>query len=276
MEHINWYPGHMKKTEERISEHIKLVDVVVELVDARIPCASRNPNLQSRIGHKPNLIVLNKCDLADAEATSEWVDFFRREGKEAVSINALSGSGTRELHRILERLKQERSEAASRRALRLMIVGVPNVGKSSLINRLVGRRSAKTGSKPGVTRGVQWLNAGKGLQILDTPGVLWPKFDDPLTGLHLAFCGVIRDEVLDIATLALSLIERFIKEDIVDLKQHYSLDDEPDTPLSWMESIGKKRGHLQSGGYIDYERTARMVLDEFRSGKLGRITLERP
>lgn len=277
MEQINWYPGHMKKTRELIAANLKMVDVVCELLDARIPLSSRNPIINDLIINKRRIVVLNKSDLADPAITALWKDHFRRESDDVLVMNSVIGSGVKELLKSLERIRDSRNEGQVRkRPLRLMIVGVPNVGKSSLINRLTGKKVARTGNKPGVTRGKQWLNLGADIQLLDTPGILWPKFEDPQTGLNLAFCGSVKDETMDLADLALALITRLSERHYTLLEERYHLKNPTDTPLETMEAIAGSRGYLLSGGRIDYERTARTVLDEFRSGTLGRVTLEYP
>jgi len=277
MEQINWYPGHMKKTRELIAANLKMVDVVCELLDARIPLSSRNPIINDLIINKRKIVVLNKSDLADPAITALWKDHFRRESDDVLVMNSVIGSGVKELLKSLERIRDSRNEGQVRkRPLRLMIVGVPNVGKSSLINRLTGKKGARTGNKPGVTRGKQWLNLGADIQLLDTPGILWPKFEDPQTGLNLAFCGSVKDETMDLADLALALITRLSERHYALLEERYHLKNPTDTPLETMEAIAGSRGYLLSGGRIDYERTARTVLDEFRSGTLGRVTLEYP
>lgn len=277
MEHINWYPGHMKKTRELIQENLKMVDTVIEVIDARIPISSRNPIIDELVRSKQRIIILNKSDLTDPKANELWVEHFKSKGYYVLSMNCMSGSGVPQLMRLLTTLQEEKNEGKIRKKpLRLMIVGVPNVGKSSLINRLTGKKSAKTGNKPGVTRGKQWLNLGNDMQLLDTPGILWPKFEDPKVGLDLAFCGSIRDEVLDIATLALELITVLQERYPELLKERYKLEEIGQVPLETMELIAAKRGFIQSGKRIDYERTGRTIMDEFRAGIIGKITLERP
>ena len=276
MENINWYPGHMKKTRELIRENLKLVDVVVEVVDARIPASSRNPLIHEIIGNKPLIIALNKKDLADDEMSRLWRDHFKQENAEAILINSNSGEGTKELMKILGKMSAQRQPSQAKRPLRLMIVGVPNVGKSSLINRLSGRKSTQTGDRPGVTKGKQWIKLSDGIQLLDTPGILWPKFEDPSTGKNLAFCGSIKDEVMDVPTLGMELIG-YLAENYPDLlKERYKMEEILETPLENMEDIAGRRGCILPGKRIDYERTGRMVLDEFRAGTIGRITLEKP
>ena len=262
----------MKKTRELIAENLKLVDAVIEVCDARIPVSSRNPILGELTRSKPKVVVLNKRDLADAEATKMWISKLRKMGDRPVSMDCRKGIGMKSLFDALP----------AKRPLRVMIVGVPNSGKSSLINRLTGRKGAQTGNRPGVTRGKQWLSIEGGLRLLDTPGILWPKFEDPLVGLNLAFCGSIRDEILDSAELGLRLIKLLSSEYADMLSDRYQLDGigEGPSPLSSalmiMEAIAKKRGYILPGKRIDYERTGRVVLDEFRSGKIGYITLEKP
>lgn len=276
IENINWYPGHMKKTRELIQANLKMIDIVIEVIDARIPESSRNPIINDIVGGKQRVIVLNKVDLADSAENEKWTELYKNEGHFVVAMNCMSGAGVQNLLRLLEKYQDKRNEELARkRTLRMMIVGVPNVGKSSLINRLLGKKSAKTGDRPGVTRGKQWLTLANGMQLLDTPGILWPKFEDPQVGLNLAFCGSIRDETMDIASLALELIKELQEEYPDELMTRYKLEELGETPLETMEMIAQKRGFIMSGKRIDYERTGRTVLDEFRSGTIGKITLER-
>lgn len=277
LEHINWYPGHMKKTRELIQENLKLVDAVIEVIDARIPVSSRNPVIDELTRRKARIIVLNKSDLADEDACIAWAESLRTENSAALSTNCMSGTGIGELFRLLETMERKKNQDSGRsRPFRLMIVGVPNVGKSSLINRMTGRHSAQTGDRPGVTKGKQWLKLKNQMQLLDTPGILWPKFEDPKAGRNLAFCGSIKDEILDVPTLGMELIGLLAEHYPQLLQQRYQLEEIAETPLENMERIARKRGCILSGKRIDYERTGRMVLDEFRGGKIGRITLERP
>ena len=276
MEHINWYPGHMKKTRELIQENLKLVDAVLEVIDARIPRSSRNPIIDELVKGKKRILVFNKSDLADNEATKAWAEEFQRQGFRSLTTNCMSGEGTVRLLKRLENLQEEKNRGQARKKpYRLMIVGVPNVGKSSLINRLTGRKSTQTGDRPGVTKGKQWLSLPGNMQLLDTPGILWPKFEDPEVGLNLAFCGSIKDEILDVASLALELISLLQREYPELLAQRYKLEELPQTPLETMEAAAQKRGCILPGKKIDYERIARVVLDEFRAGKIGKITLEK-
>ena len=277
IDNINWYPGHMKKTRELIRENLKMVDACIEVTDARIPVSSRNPLIDEILKDKPRVIALNKSDLADQTASRSWADHFTRQGTKTVVLNCSSGAGIKDLFRILESMEAEKhKETAIKRPYRLMIVGVPNVGKSSLINRMTGKKSAKTGDKPGVTRGKQWIRLTNGMQLLDTPGILWPKFEDPKAGVNLAFCGSIRDEIMDLPTLGMELIG-YLSENYPQLLiDRYKIEEIGETPLQTMEDMAAKRGCILPGKRIDYERIGRLVLDEFRSGKIGRITLEMP
>ncbi|MBQ4004203.1 MAG: ribosome biogenesis GTPase YlqF [Firmicutes bacterium] len=275
MEHINWYPGHMKKTRELIQENLKLVDVCVEVLDARIPVSSRNPILAELTANKIRVLVLNKSDLADEAKTAEWAEKLRQDGAYVLVTNCNTGAGSAALVKLLEKIRDEKNEGRERKKdLRLMIVGIPNVGKSSLINRLTGKKAAKTGNKPGVTRGKQWISLGEHMMMLDTPGILWPKFEDPKVGLNLAFCGSIKDEIMDLETLGMELIGVLARDYPDLLSVRYKLEEIAETPLENMENIARKRGFILPGKRIDYERTARTVIDEFRAGTIGRITLE--
>lgn len=287
---INWYPGHMKKTRELIQENLKAVDLVVEIVDSRIPLSSRNPIIDELISGKKRVVILGKCDLADKHATDEWKYYFEAAGDIALPIDSRNGDNIKAFYKVLDKYQIERNKArALKRPLRMMIVGVPNVGKSSFINRLIGKKSAKTGDRPGVTKGKQWVTLENGMQFLDTPGILWPKFDDPHVGLNLAFCGSIKDEILNVQDLAYELLKVLRSNYPDELVARYKLDGimhddeeeyneygEPIDPvLADMEAIALKRGFIQSGKRIDYERTGRTILDEFRAGIIGNITLER-
>nr|WP_298572942.1 ribosome biogenesis GTPase YlqF [uncultured Mogibacterium sp.] len=287
---INWYPGHMKKTRELIQENLKAVDLVVEIVDSRIPLSSRNPIIDELISGKKRVVILGKCDLADKHATDEWKYYFEAAGDIALPIDSRNGDNIKAFYKVLDKYQIERNKArALKRPLRMMIVGVPNVGKSSFINRLIGKKSAKTGYRPCVTKGKQWVTLENGMQLLDTPGILWPKFEDPHVGLNLAFCGSIKDEILNVQDLAYELLKVLRSNYPDELVARYKLDGimhddeeeyneygEPIDPvLADMEAIALKRGFIQSGKRIDYERTGRTILDEFRAGIIGNITLER-
>ena len=276
IEHINWYPGHMKKTRELIAENLKMVDIVIEVIDARIPVSSRNPIIDELVKNKRRLIILNKSDLSDPKANEAWAETFKKQGNLVLTMNCMTGIGVGQLYKLLSRLQDEKNEGQLRKkSLRMIIVGVPNVGKSSLINRMTGKKSAKTGDRPGVTKGKQWLGLENGMQLLDTPGILWPKFEDPQVGLNLAFCGSIKDEILDTASLALELIKVLQRDYPQLLRERYKLDELDEDALVNMEAIAEKRGFILSGKRVDYERCARTVLDEFRGGKIGNITLEK-
>lgn len=277
IENINWYPGHMKKTRELIKDNLKLVDLVIEVLDARIPISSRNPIIDELVGSKPRVIALNKTDIASDKETKRWREYFAREGSTSVAINAQSGSGVSNLLKLLERIENQLSEGKMRqKPLRMMIVGVPNVGKSSLINRLTGRKSAQIGNKPGVTKGKQWLKLKNGMELLDTPGILWPKFEDNRVGIYLAFCGSIKDEILDLPTLALELIKVLRCDYPSLLLERYKLDDSclEYEDIELLDEICRRRGYILPGKRIDYDRAGKAILDDFRSGKIGRITLE--
>ena len=276
LENINWYPGHMKKTRELIEANLKMVDLVIEVVDARIPSSSRNPIIDQLVAGKKRVIILNKSDLSDPKANEEWTEYFKKDGNIVLQMNCMRGQGVPQLFKLLEKLQNEKNEGrAVKKPLRMMIVGVPNVGKSSLINRMTGKKSAKTGDRPGVTKGKQWLSLENGMQLLDTPGILWPKFEDPKVGLNLAFCGSIKDEILDVASLALELIGVLQETYPELLMQRYKLEELVEMPLENMEAIAMKRGFILPGKRIDYERCGKTVLDEFRGGVIGNITLEK-
>ena len=277
IENINWYPGHMKKTRELIKDNLKLVDLVIEVLDARIPISSRNPIIDELVGSKPRVIALNKTDIASDKETKRWREYFANEGSTPVAINAQSGSGVSNLLKLLERMENQLSEGKMRqKPLRMMIVGVPNVGKSSLINRLTGRKATQIGNKPGVTKGKQWLRLKNGMELLDTPGILWPKFEDNRVGIYLAFCGSIKDEILDLPTLALELIKVLRRDYPSLLLERYKLDDSclEYEDIELLDEICRRRGYILPGKRIDYDRAGKAILDDFRSGKIGRITLE--
>lgn len=278
---INWYPGHMKKTRELIEAHLKLIDVVVEVLDARIPISSKNPHIDDLIASKPRIVALNKFDLADPAVLDDWIAHYRSMGISAVPINALNGEG---VNRLLHEIKcvchgkLQKLEAQGRKnpTLRAMIVGIPNVGKSSLINRLAGKNSAKVGNKPGVTRGKQWIKLNNELELFDTPGILWPKIDDERVGMNLAWTGAIKDEILNIDELALGLVGILSTHYPEALKTRFKLAELSEDRLENMELIGRKRGCIMSGNMIDYDKTARLIIDDFRKGTIGQISLERP
>lgn len=277
---LQWFPGHMKKARETIRENLKLVDVAVELLDARIPLSSANPMLEEILEGKPRMAVLNKSDLADAAMTRRWVEFFRSRGLEAVAVDSVKGAGLKQMAKLAEELARPGSEklvskGARRRAARCMILGIPNVGKSSLINRLAGSAKTKTADKPGVTRAKQWIRIGANLELLDTPGVLWPKFEDMSVGLKLAFTGAINDEVCDLEQVAALLMETLQRRYPERLAERFRLERPlPEDGQELLEAVGRKRGCLMKGGRIDMLKAQRIVMTEFRGGKLGCITLD--
>ena len=279
---IQWYPGHMTKTRRQIQADLKQVDLVAEIIDARIPISSRNPDIDELVGEKPRLIVLNRADQADPAMNKAWADWFRQKGWSVLETNARDGRGVNQFSAAIktalkEKLEQWKAKGLVGRPVRAMVVGVPNVGKSTFINQVAKRKSAKAGNKPGVTRGKQWVTVDAGLELLDTPGILWPKFEDETTGIHLAFTGAVKDEIMDLETLACHLIEILARRYPQALLERYKVEVNPEQP-GWelLEQCGRKRGFLISGGEVDTERMARILLDEYRSGKLGRITFESP
>ncbi len=275
MNKINWYPGHMKKTKNLISENLGLINAVIEVLDARIPKASRNPDIGELTKNKTRIVILNKTDLADPEKTKEWKTKLKQENDFVILVNSNTGEGCKDIFDCFEKIKLQINEGKDRkRQLRVMIVGIPNVGKSSLINRLTGSKAAKTGDRPGVTTGKQWITLKDGTMLLDTPGILWPNLDDQEVARNLAYCGSIKDEIMDLETLALNFIEKLSKIAPDLLMARYKLDEICELPLDTMESIARKRGFILPGKRIDYERTAKTLLDEFRSATIGRITLE--
>lgn len=280
---IQWFPGHMTKTKRKIEENLKLVDIVAEIIDARVPMSSRNPDLDKMLKSKPRIILMNKCDLADRNQTANWIKYYKDREDNAIAVDCKSGRGLNlflpAVNNILsDQIENWKSKGMVRRNIKIMVVGIPNVGKSSFINKMSKGTKAKVEDRPGVTRGNQWFSLGKGYELLDTPGVLWPKFDDPSIGEKLAFTGAVKDQVLDIEQLASRLLELLCDEYKENLKLRFKLGLDDLSNVSGyelLELVGKKRGMLISGGEIDTERAACMVLDEFRAGKLGKITLER-
>lgn len=281
---IQWFPGHMAKTRRLMKENLPFVDVVVEITDARVPASSRNPEMKNLVGGKPRVVVLNKCDMADEALTAEWIEYYCTNGVRAVAMDCRSGKGLNKLvPAVKEVMKKELEKRAAKgmegKPIRMMIVGIPNVGKSSFINRVAGGKRAKVEDRPGVTRGKQWVTLEKGIDLLDMPGVLWPKFDDKTVGEHLAFTGAIKDDILDTELLAMRLADLLNREYHSLLCERYRLTDEETAdiePYDLLSLIGAKRGMKISGGEVDTERAAAMLLDEFRGGKIGRMTLEMP
>lgn len=280
---IQWFPGHMTKTKRKIEQDIKLVDVVAEIIDARVPISSRNPELDKIIKSKPRIILLNKCDMADPEQTTKWIKYYKSKGIIAIAVDCKTGKGLSlflpSVNLILkDKIDIWKSKGMVRRNIKIMVIGIPNVGKSSFINKMSKGTKAKVEDRPGVTRGNQWFSIGKGYELLDTPGVLWPKFDDPSVGEKLAFTGAIKDQVVDIEQLAAKVLELLRDGYSEKIIERYKLKEKSILNLTGyelLELIGKSRGMLISGGEIDIERASVMILDEFRAGKLGKITLER-
>ena len=278
---IQWYPGHMTKTRRQIEADLKQVDAVCEIVDARIPISSRNPDIDSICGNKPRIIVLNRMDLADPNATKKWSAFFKAKGMAVVATDCKSRRGISDFTpaarmACAEKLERDAARGMSR-PLRVMVVGIPNVGKSTLINQISGRKGAKAENRPGVTRGKQWVTVDSGLLILDTPGILWPKFEDPEVGMMLAYTGAVKEGVIDLEELACRLMELLNRYYPATLLERYKVEAPQGTP-GWelLEMAGRKRGYLISGGEVHSERMAKVLIDEFRSGKLGKFTLEMP
>ena len=275
---IQWFPGHMTKTRRMIEADIKLVDAVVEIVDSRIPESSRNPILSELVGNKPRIIMLNKCDYADDNITKQWKSFYEKQGFSVMICDCRSGKGIKQFTPMLkgilsDLLEKRRAKGMIGKALRIMVVGIPNVGKSSFINRMANSKKTQVGDRPGVTRGKQWVTIDKEVELLDMPGILWPKFDDQSVAVKLAFTGAIKDDVMDVESLAMHLGEYLIENYPDKIKERYKLTDFDENIL---ELIARKRGMMISGGEPDTERAAITLLDEFRGGKIGKITLERP
>ena len=278
---IQWYPGHMTKTRRQIEADLKQVDAVCEIVDARIPISSRNPDIDSICGSKPRIMILNRMDLADPDATNRWAQYYRNQGWAAVQTDCKSRKGinnfTPAVRQVLHEKLERDAARGMNRPLRVMVVGIPNVGKSTLINQISGRKGAKAENRPGVTRGKQWVTVDSGLLLLDTPGILWPKFDDANVGMMLAYTGAVKEGILDIEELSSFLMELLWKRYPQAVKDRYGIEAEPDTPgYELLQLAGKKRGFLLARGEINTERMAKVLLDEYRSGKLGRFTLELP
>ena len=278
---IQWYPGHMTKTRRKLDSDLKLVDAVCEIVDARIPVSSRNPDIDSICGNKPRIIILNRMDLADPEGTKRWTEYFRQKGMAVLATDCKSRKGISgfqgAVRSVLKEKIQRNAAKGMNKPLKVMIVGIPNVGKSTLINQISGRKGAKAENRPGVTRGVQWVTVENSLLLLDTPGILWPKFEDPEVGMMLAYTGAIKDDILDIEELACRLIQLLHRRYPQALKDRYGIDTDDDLPgYALLEMAGRKRGFLVSGGEINTERMAKVLVEEYRSGKLGRFTLEMP
>lgn len=289
---INWYPGHMAKTKKQIIEDIKLIDVVIEILDARIPISSQNPDVKNIIGNKKKIIVLNKCDLADEKENMKWKKYFEEKGFPTVITNTNSGNGIQEVIRKVQNimiLDLEKSSKKGRvgKSTRVLVMGIPNVGKSSFINKIAKRSTAQVGNKPGVTKQKQWIKVSNNIELLDTPGVLWPKFENQKIALNLSFIGTIKDEILEITEVAYFLVEFLLKNYSKNIIERYNLEEdqikqimlqaksENEKIFEVMELIGKKRGTILSGGNIDEEKLSKLILQDFRSGKIGKISIEK-
>ena len=289
---INWFPGHMAKTRRQITEDLKLIDVIVEILDARIPVSSQNPDIKEITKNKKKVVVLNKCDLSDEKDNNKWMEYFIKQGNKAVLVNSNSGKGVDEVIRQIQKIMQEENQAYAEkgrigRKIRVMIVGIPNVGKSSFINRIAKKTSAEVGNRPGVTKRKQWIHVNNEIELMDTPGVLWPKFESEAVALNLAYTGTIKDNILEITEIAYGLTKFLLENYKKSFIERYSFNEEtideilnqeqPENQNIYeiMQLIGKKRGAIISGGNIDDEKTAKIILEDFRSGKFGRITLEK-
>lgn len=278
--HFQWYPGHMTKAKRAMQEDIKLIDVVIELVDARIPRSSKNPDIDQLAKQKSRVLLLNKSDMADAAAQKEWIRYYEKEGYHVIAVNSKKKNELKQVNALIqeackEKIERDRKRGILNRPVRAMIVGIPNVGKSTFINSFAGKACAKTGNKPGVTKGKQWIRLNKQVELLDTPGILWPKFEDQTVGQHLAFIGSIKDELIQSEDLALDLIE-FLEETYPGtLKEHYEVEELEDS-ADVLRQLAVNRGCLQKGNELNYEKAAFLLLDDFRNARLGRITIERP
>lgn len=278
---IQWFPGHMAKARREVTEKLKLIDIVYELVDARIPMSSRNPMIEDILKNKPRIMLLNKADKADAAVTQQWKEHFENQGYCSLSINSVNGQGLNQIVPASKEILQEkfdrmRAKGVKPRAIRALIIGIPNVGKSTLINRLAKKNIAKTGDRPGITTSQQWVKVGKELELLDTPGILWPKFEDELVGLRLAVTGAIKDSIInlqDVAVFGLRFLEEHYPER---LKERYALDEIPEDIAELFDAIGEKRGCLMSGGLINYDKTTEVIIRDIRTEKFGRLSFEQP
>ena len=278
---INWFPGHMVKTKREIQNNLKLVDAVIEIRDARIPKSSKNPDIDTLCAGKPRVILLNKSDLTDPKVTKAWKESLTNDETIVLEVNALKGEGLNAIKPAFLKLLKEKHDRLKAKGLakittRAMVVGIPNVGKSTFINKMAKNNIAKTGDRPGVTKNKQWIKTKLGIELMDTPGVLWPKFEDEIVGLNLAFTGAIKDEIMDTEELALKLVERLQETNPEELMTRYKLTELHENPLDNLDAIARKRGAIMAGNQIDYNRIAGIILDEFRGGKIGKISLEKP
>lgn len=281
MQQFQWYPGHMTKARRAMQESIKLIDLVIEIVDARVPQASRNPDIDTLGNGKARMIILNKVDLADEKATKIWSEYFKQKGYHVLTMDSRVGSGKKQVNQVIseackEKIERDRKRGILNRPVRAMVAGIPNVGKSTFINTMAGKAAAKTGNKPGVTRGNQWIRLHKNVELLDTPGILWPKFDDQMIGLRLALIGSIKDDILNVTELAISLIKVLREKYPGFLEKRYEIETELEKDYDYLSEIAKVRRCLMKGGNYDLDKAALLLMDDFRSGKLGRITLELP
>lgn len=278
--HFQWYPGHMTKAKRAMQEDIKLIDVVIELVDARIPRSSKNPDIDQLAKQKSRVLLLNKSDMADAAVQKEWIRYYEKEGYHVIAVNSKKKNELKQVNSLIqeackEKIERDRKRGILNRPVRAMIVGIPNVGKSTFINSFAGKACAKTGNKPGVTKGKQWIRLNKQVELLDTPGILWPKFEDQTVGQHLAFIGSIKDELIQSVELALDLIEFLVDRYPGILGDVYEVEENQDS-AAVLEAVANNRGCRKKGDELDYEKAAFLLLDDFRNGRLGRITIERP
>lgn len=279
--HFQWYPGHMTKAKRAMEEDIKLIHVIIELVDARIPYSSKNPDIDKLANGKSRIILLNKADLADPAATKKWEQYYKEKGFFVLALNAKNKQGMKAVHDVIkeackEKIERDRRRGIKNRPVRAMIVGIPNVGKSTFINSFAGKACTKTGNKPGVTKGKQWIHLNKSVELLDTPGILWPKFEDQSVGLRLAFIGSIKDELLNIRELSMELIDYLTQRYPGYMKDAYHLDQEAEKSADNLIAVAQARNCLKTGGEMDYDKASKLILDEYRAGKLGQITLEFP
>lgn len=278
---IQWFPGHMAKARREVTEKLKLIDIVYELVDARIPMSSRNPMIEEILKNKPRIMLLNKADKADAAVTKQWKEHFEKQGIPSLSINSVNGQGLNQIvpsskELLQEKIDKRKAKGVKPRAIRALIIGIPNVGKSTLINRLAKKNIAKTGDRPGITTSQQWVKVGKELELLDTPGILWPKFEDELVGLRLAITGAIKDSIINLQDVAIFGL-RFLEEHYPDrLKERYGLEEIPEDIADLFDAIGEKRGCLMSGGLINYDKTTEVIIRDIRTEKFGRLSFEQP
>ena len=278
--HFQWYPGHMTKAKRMMQEDIKLIDVVIELVDARIPLSSKNPDIDQLAQNKYRIILLNKFDLADDRVTKQWKTYFEEQGFFVALVNSKSGNGVKNVNEVIreackEKIERDRRKGIINRPIRAMVAGIPNVGKSTFINSFAGKACTKTGNKPGVTKGKQWIKLNKSVELLDTPGILWPKFEDQTVGLRLAFIGSINEDILNVSELAIELLKYLYVNYNGAIAKKYDVEESEDAVVT-LENIARRRACMLKGGELDYEKAARFVMDDFRNGRIAKITLEKP